>query len=271
MAIQISDKGPDKVASDHVVAVVGGVPMTAIPDDLFIPPQALEVFLEAFEGPLDLLLYLIKRQNFDIAEIPLAKITDQYMRYIDLMEQLQLDLAGEYLLMAAILAEIKSKLLLPNPKGEDDDDTDPRAELLRRLEEYERYKQAADKLDSLPRLERDIWQAVATYPYQKAPRQHPEVSLDALLKAFSEVTARADLATLYRIKREPLSVRERMSVVLEGCGADDFIDFREFLVVQEGRGSVTVTLLAILELLKGALIEVVQNEFGGAIYIKAAG
>jgi len=251
-------------------AVVHGEPLSEIPTDLYIPPEALKVFLEAFEGPLDFLLYLIKRQNLDIVNIPIAQITEQYMRYIDLMEDLQLDLAGEYLLMAAMLAEIKSRMLLPRPIDENEDEDDPRAELVRRLQEYERYKQAAEDIDALPRYERDIFGTIAEFPDRKSTQQVPDVSMDSLLRAFAEVLARADMYTHHRIQREALSVRERMTIVLDKINADEFIDFKDLFEVEEGRGGVIVSLLAILELLKDSLIDMVQNEINGPIYIKAA-
>ena len=251
-------------------AMVHGEPLSEIPTDLYIPPEALKVFLEAFEGPLDFLLYLIKRQNLDIVNIPIAQITEQYMRYIDLMEDLQLDLAGEYLLMAAMLAEIKSRMLLPRPIEEGDDEDDPRAELVRRLQEYERYKQAAEDINSLPRYEREIFGTIVEFPDRKSSQQQPEVSMDSLLRVFAEVLARADMYTHHRIQREALSVRERMTMVLDKINADDFIDFKELFAVEEGRGGVIVALLAILELLKESLIEMVQNETNGPIYVKAA-
>ncbi len=251
-------------------AVVQGEPLSQIPQDLYIPPDALRVFLEAFEGPLDLLLYLIKRQNLDIVNIPIAQITDQYMRYIDLMDDLQLELAGEYLLMAAMLAEIKSRMLLPRPIEEGEDEDDPRAELVRRLQEYERYKQAAEELDSLPRYEREILGTIAEFPDRKSNQQEPEVAVQTLLKVFAEVLARADMYTHHRIQREALSVRERMTMILDKVKAEDFTDFKELFAIEEGRGGVIVALLAILELLKDSLIEMVQNETNGPIYVKAA-
>ena len=251
-------------------AMVHGEPLSEVPTDLYIPPEALKVFLEAFEGPLDFLLYLIKRQNLDIVNIPIAQITEQYMRYIDLMDDLQLDLAGEYLLMAAMLAEIKSRMLLPRPIDENEDEDDPRAELVRRLQEYERYKQAAEDIDALPRYEREIFGTIAEFPDRKSTQQQPDVSMDSLLRVFAEVLARADMYTHHRIQREALSVRERMTMVLDKINAEDFIDFKELFGVEEGRGGVIVALLAILELLKSSLIEMVQNEINGPIYIKAA-
>ncbi len=250
-------------------AIVQGAPVTELPKDLYIPPDALEVFLEAFEGPLDLLLYLIKKQNIDILDIPLAKITQQYMSYIELMEYLQLELAGEYLLMAAMLAEIKSRMLLPRHE-EDEDEEDPRAELIRRLQEYERYKDAAEKLDELPRFERDVFAAVAEFPGRKTTQKPPEVSMDSILKVFAEVLRRADMFSHHHIQREALSVRERMSIVLDKVNPETFTDFAELFEVEEGRAGVIVSLLAILQLVKDSLIQLVQNETNGPIYVKAA-
>ena len=250
-------------------AIVQGEPMSALPSDLYIPPDALEVFLEAFEGPLDLLLYLIKRQNLDILDIPIAVITAQYMQYIELMEELQLELAGEYLLMAAMLAEIKSKMLLPRLSDEDEED-DPRAELIRRLQEYERYKKAATDLDNLPRYERDIFGTIAEFPDKQIRHDPPEVSLDNILKVFADVLSRAEMFSHHHIQREPLSVRERMSIILDRITADEFVDFKELFTTEEGRAGVIVTLLAVLELLKNSLIDMVQNDINGPIYVKAA-
>ena len=250
-------------------AVVQGEPISELPSDLYIPPDALEVFLEAFEGPLDLLLYLIKRQNLDVLDIPIAAITAQYMQYIELMKELHLELAGEYLLMAAMLAEIKSRMLLP-AMAEDEEENDPRAELVRRLQEYERYKQAAEDLNALPRYERDIFGTLAEFPDKEIRHDPPQVSLDHLLKVFAEVLTRAEMFSHHHIQREALSVRERMSMVLESVTADDFIDFKDLFTLEEGRSGVIVALLAILELLKNSLIEMVQNEVNGPIYVKAA-
>ena len=250
-------------------AIVQGSPITEVPKDLYIPPDALEVFLEAFEGPLDLLLYLIKRQNLDILDIPIALVTAQYMHYIDLMEELQLELAGEYLVMAAMLAEIKSRMLLPRPQSEEDEE-DPRAELIRRLQEYERYKQAAEDMDGLPRYERDIFGTIVEFPYRSSNQEPPEVPLDVILKAFADVLTRAEMFSQHHIQRETLSVRERMSMVLERVRGDEFSEFKDLFTVAEGRGGVIVAFLAILELLKESLIEMVQNETNGPIYVKAA-
>ena len=249
-------------------AIVMGAPVTELPKDLYIPPDALEVFLEAFEGPLDLLLYLIKRQNIDILDIPIARITEQYMRYIELMKDLQLELAGEYLLMAAMLAEIKSRMLLPRPQAEEEED-DPRAELIRRLQEYERYKQAAEDINQLPRYERDIFATIIEFPDRQFEVRKPDVSMDSMLKVFAEVLQRSEMFS-HHVQKEPLSVRERMSVILDRIDAEDFTNFHELFTVQEGRAGVIVTFLAILELIRESLIEMVQNETNGPIYVKAA-
>ncbi len=259
-----------EVSQDEMpFALVMGSPMTQLPKDLYIPPDALEVFLEAFEGPLDLLLYLIKRQNLDILDIPLAKITEQYMAYIEMMDVMQFELAGEYLLMAAMLAEIKSRMLLPRQTEEEDED-DPRAELIRRLQEYERYKTAAEKLNEIPRYERDLFSTVAEFPGRKINQKPPEVSMEAILRVFAEVVKRADMFSHHMVKREALSVRERMGIVLEKVSAEKFTDFEELFSVEEGRGGVIVSLLAILQLVKDSLIILVQNEANGPIYVKAA-
>ena len=250
-------------------AIVQGEPVSKLPSDLYIPPDALKVFLEAFEGPLDLLLYLIKRQNLDILDIPIADITAQYMRYIELMQELQLELAGEYLVMAAMLAEIKSRMLLPRPMEENEED-DPRAELVRRLQEYERYKKVASDLDTLHRYERDIFGTIIDFPDKKITQEPPQVELDVILRVFAEVLNRAEMFAHHHIQRETLSVRERMSIILDTITANDFTEFSQLFTVEEGRSGVIVTLLAILELLKEALVEMVQNEINGPIYIKAA-
>ncbi len=251
------------------LALVKGEAITNLPKDLYIPPDALEVFLDTFEGPLDLLLYLIKRQNLDILDIPIAKITGQYMEYVELMREVRLELAGEYLLMAAMLAEIKSRLLLPRPAETNEDEEDPRAELVRRLQEYERYKQAAEDIDALPRLGRDLFEAVIQFPDRDTTRPEPEVSLEEILRAFSEVLKRADMYTHHHIEREQLSVRERMSQVLAAVNADSFTEFPSLFPCEEGRAGVVVTLLAILELLKNSLLELIQTEPYGPLYVKS--
>ena len=251
-------------------AVVQGTPLLTLPRDLYIPPDALEVFLETFEGPLDLLLYLIKRQNLDVLDIPLAEITRQYMGYIELMQELRLELAAEYLVMAAMLAEIKSRMLLPRPAGPDDDEEDPRAELIRRLQEYERYKQAAEDIDALPRVHRDVFQADAEAPERKIVQLLPEVTLKELLLAFREALQRSEMFAHHHIQRETLSVRQRMGEVLGVLQADSFTDFATLFTPEEGRQGVVVTFLAILELIKESLVEIVQSEPYAPIHVKAA-
>ena len=254
---------------DGVVAVVKGRVWREPPSDLYIPPDALEVFLEAFEGPLDLLLYLIRRQNLDILDVPVAEITEQYLRYIELMKALKLDLAGEYLLMAAMLAEIKSRLLLPRPIPEEDED-DPRAELVRRLQEYERIKRAAEQLDALPRLERDLHVAGAVKPPPVVRYAHPAVDLREVLAALADALHRADLHQRHAVQLEGLSVRERMSDVLARVSETaDFVPFAALLQPREGRSGVVVTFLALMELVREALVELVQNKPFAPIYVRA--
>lgn len=254
---------------DQVIAKVRGSAFTELPQDLYIPPDALEVFLEAFEGPLDLLLYLIKRHNLDILDIPVADITAQYMEYIELMKELQFELAADYLVMAAMLAEIKSRMLLPRPIEVEDED-DPRAELVRRLQEYERYKKAAEDLCELPRLERNIFQASVQPPQLKLVRPQPTVQLKELLMAFNDVLIRVENYTHHQIQLESLSVRERMSQVLDRVKADTFTKFTDLFDSSEGRLGVIVTFLAILELMKESLIEIVQTGLYEPLHIKAA-
>ncbi|RDH84473.1 MAG: segregation/condensation protein A [endosymbiont of Galathealinum brachiosum] len=250
-------------------AVVQGEPLALLPEDLYIPPDALEVFMEAFEGPLDLLLYLIKRQNLDVLDIPIANITKQYMQYIEMMETMRFELAAEYLLMAAMLAEIKSRMLLPRPESEDDED-DPRAELVRRLQEYERFKQAAENLNEIPRQERDSWVAKAEAPPLELTRPEPEVDLRELLTAFKDILNRVDVSSSHMIQRETLSIREKMTAVLASVTTDGFTDFTSLFDYAEGRKGIVVTFMAILELLKGAMIDLVQSEPFAPIYVKAA-
>lgn len=251
-------------------AIVQGEKVTELPQDLYIPPDALEVFLDAFEGPLDLLLYLIRRQNLDVLDVPIAEITRQYMEYVELMKEMQLELAAEYLVMAAMLAEIKSRMLLPRREDEESEEEDPRAELVRRLQEYERYKQAAENINELPRMNREVFSIEIPTPEVGTTKKPPEVDLKDVLFAFQEVLKRAEMYSHHHIQMEPLSVRERMSNVLSGIGTDKFTDFGDLFTPEEGRSGVVVTLLAILELLKGHLIEMVQNEPYGPIYVKAA-
>jgi segregation and condensation protein A len=264
VATQVSAQG------EMPFALVQGEPLTVVPQDLYIPPDALEVILEAFEGPLDLLLYLIKRQNLDILDIPLEETTRQYMTYIDLMQNLKIELAAEYLLMAAMLAEIKSRMLLPRP-AESEDEDDPRAELIRRLQEYERFKTAAQDIDTLPRLGREIYLTDIEPPEIHQDRPVPEVDLRDLLFAFKDAMARADMYSHHHIQREGLSVRERMSNVLSAISADGFTNYTTLFTIEEGRRGVVVTLLAILELVKEQLIDLVQADSFAPIHLKAVG
>jgi segregation and condensation protein A len=250
-------------------AVVMGQAVTELPKDLYIPPHALEVFLEAFEGPLDLLLYLIRRQNLDILEIDVSRITDQYMQYVDLMDSMKFELAAEYLLMAAMLAEIKSRMLLPRSTEVEDDEEDPRAQLIRRLQEYERFKKAAEDIEEMPRLERDTWVASAEPPVIERDRPEPDVEMRELLLSLGEVLRRADMFESHHIQREALSTRERMSQVLERLSGGQFVPFVSLFTAEEGKLGVVVTFLAIMELIKEALVEVVQTENFGPIHVKA--
>ena len=250
-------------------AVVEGQPITEMPRDLYIPPQALEIFLEAFEGPLDMLLYLIRRQNLDILDIPIAEITRQYMRYIELMQVLALELAGEYLLMAATLAEVKSRMLLPRVGTEiSADEADPRAELVRRLQEYERFKRAAENIDRMPRLDRDTWVASAELADRKVVRIAPQVTLQEMLVAFQDVLSRSDMFAHHHVQREPLSVRQRMTDILASLTTNAFVDFVRLFTPEEGRRGVTVTFVAILELLREGLIEIVQSEAYAPVHVR---
>jgi len=251
------------------LAIVRGQPVLQMPQDLYIPPDALEVILEAFEGPLDLLLYLIRRQNLDILDIPIAEITRQYVDYIELMHEMRLELAAEYLVMAAILAEIKSRLLLPRPPSAEAVEEDPRAELVRRLQEYERFKKAAEDIDALPRVERDTAPVSVFVPDKAMIRLPPPVDLRELLLALKDVIKRAELTGRHAIQREALSVRNRMSDVLKAIGDGGFHPFERLFNVDEGRLGIVVTFLAILELAKEHLIEIMQAEPLHPIYLKS--
>lgn len=257
--------------TEGLLAKVAGQPYTEMPQDLFIPPEALKVFLEAFEGPLDLLLYLIRKHNLDILTINVAEITRQYMGYLDLMQELQIELAGEYLVMAAMLAEIKSRSLLPRPanSGEEDEDEDPRAQLIRQLLEYERFKTAAERLEALPRLDRDLFPATPERPDIQQLKPHPEVGLDELLKAFGRLLQQADLVAHHQIAREPLSTRERMSQLLDLLESNRaYRALDELFDLQEGRPGLVVTFMALLELVKEQLVDLVQTRLFAPIYIR---
>ncbi len=250
-------------------AVVSGKPYTELPKDLYIPPSALQVFLEAFEGPLDLLLYLIKRQNIDILDINVAAITEQYMKYVELMDSMKFELAAEYLVMAAMLAEIKSRMLLPRSQDEDEDEEDPRAQLIRRLQEYERFKRAAEDMDELPRMGRDVYQASANPPDVADDIPQPDVDMKELLLALGEVLRRAEMFESHHVQKEKLSTRERMSQVLSQLGGERFVPFVGLFKVEEGRMGVVVTFLAVMELIKESLVDIVQTEPYGPIHVKA--
>ncbi len=262
---QQSDAGTGAWArqQEMPLAVVLGQPLLEIPQDLYIPPDALEIILEAFEGPLDLLLYLIRRQNLDILDIPVAEITRQYVEYIGALHELRFELAAEYLVMAAMLAEIKSRMLLPRPPGDMPEEADPRAELVRRLQEYERFKKAAEDLDMLDRMDRDTSLARAEVGERNSIRQPPPVDLREMLLALKDVLRRADLFGRHAVRRELLSVRERMSSVLTRLSDAKFHNFVSLFTPEEGRLGVVVTFLAILELVKERLVDVVQQSLEG--------
>lgn len=250
-------------------AVVQGKELTILPKDLYIPPDALEVILEAFEGPLDLLLYLIRRQNLDILDIDVAEITKQYLGYIELMASIQLELAAEYLVMAAMLAEIKSRMLLPRQQSEEEDEEDPRAELIKRLQEYERFKQAAEDIDELPRMGRDLHRATAEAPDRDQQRPNPDVDMRELVTALADVLKRSEMFESHQIEMEKLSTRERMSQVMENLRNNQFVPFVALFSLEEGRLGVVVTFLAVMELIKESLVEIVQSENFGPIHVKA--
>lgn len=251
------------------MALVDGQPFRDVPTDLYIPPDALEVILESFEGPLDLLLYLIRRQNVDILQVDVSAVTEQYMEYIRIMEDMRFELAAEYLVMASLLAEVKSRSLLPKRQSDEQDEEDPRAELLRRLQEYERFKLAAEQIDELPRADRDtpvVQLNTSEVQRNKAPAP---VSLGDLLQALQDVLKRSELFEHHHIQPERLSTRERMSQILEILDVAEFCRFESLFRPEEGRLGLVVTFLAILELAKESLIELVQTEGFGPIHVKA--
>ena len=260
---------PDSPSQQELpFAFVAGEAITEVPKDLYIPPDALEIFLDAFEGPLDLLLYLIKRQNIDILNISVADITDQYMAYVDLMEASQFELAAEYLVMAAMLAEIKSRILLPREE-EESKESDPRMELIRRLQEYERFKKAAEDINNLHRMDRDIHRAAAALPEIEKIAQDPDVKLQDVLVALSRVLKRSDNYEHHHIQMETLSTREKMSEILVRISEHKFVPLVSLLLKEEGRLGVVVTFLAIMELMKDSLIEIVQSESFAPIHVKS--
>ena len=262
--------GRDDLVVESLKAVVLGEVISDWPKDLFIPPDALEVVLESFEGPLDLLLYLIRKQNLDILNIPVADITKQYMAYVEIMRAANLDLAAEYLVMAALLGEIKSRMLLPRPKSEEDDDEDPRAALVRRLQEYERFSKAAGQLNDRPRLERDVYTAQADLIDPDPPQVLAQVKLTQLVDAFQKVVERAEANRHMFISRDMLSMRERMTNVLSKLKETGFLRFEELFTPEEGRLGVVVTFIALLELCRDDMLLIVQTEPFAPIHIKRA-
>ncbi|NLW05466.1 MAG: segregation/condensation protein A [Pseudomonadaceae bacterium] len=254
----------------ELLARVDGEPFTQLPEGLFIPPEALRVFLETFEGPLDLLLYLIRKHNFDILTINVAEITRQYIGYLDLMQDLQIELAAEYLVMAALLAEIKSRSLLPRHAAlDEEDETDPRAQLISRLLEYERFKTAAEQLDALPRQERDVFPVNSALPNLESRVLHPEVELQDVLLAFARLMKRSSMLAHHQVSREPLSIRERMSQVLDHLKeASNYLAFDALFDLTEGRQGWVVTFIALLELVKEQLVELVQTQLFAMIYVR---
>ncbi len=253
------------------LAFVNGEALIEKPEDLFIPPDALEVILETFEGPLDLLLYLIRKQKLDIVDLPVYEITKQYMAYVELMQEVKLELAAEYMLMAAILAEIKSRLLLPKPPAEDDDEVDPRTELIRRLREYEVIKQAAQEIDALPRYGRDFHHAHAQAADNIEPEKiHPHVDLTDIVLAFAQAMKRADAFAHHQISREQLSTRARMSAILQTLNAEDFTPLTDLFAPEEGKAGCVVSFLAILELVKEGLLECIQAAAMGVVNVRLA-
>ena len=263
------DNKTEAVQTEMPFAIVEGKPYTQMPTDLYIPPEALEVILEAFEGPLDLLLYLIRRQNLNILDIPITEITNQYIEYINLLDELDFELAAEYLVMAAMLAEIKSRMLLPKPASEEGEEEDPRAELVRRLQEYERFKSAALDIDEMPREFRDYVITSAYVDNKQSYIAPPEVDMRDIIMAFKEVLARADLKISHEIERETLSVRDKMTHLLDTIREKKFFTFESLFDLSEGKQGIVVTFLAVLELLKSQVLDIVQNETYGQIYIKS--
>lgn len=258
----------NQVADLTPFATIKGQAILDLPKDLYIPPDAMKVLLDAFEGPLDFLLYLIRKQNIDILDIPIADVTRQYMVYIDLMQELSLELAAEYLVMAAILAEIKSRMLLPRVEDPENPEADPRAELVRRLQEYERFKQAAEDIDKLPRVERDTFVVEISSAEIDVDKPLPHVSLQDLASALADVLVRAKLTKNHQVHIGALSVREKMTLILDRVQDKEHILFTDLFNVGEGRAGIVVTFLAMLELLKQHLIEFVQAMEFAPIYLK---
>lgn len=258
-----------QIAPIEFTVKVKGELLLELPKDLYIPPDALEIFLEAFEGPLDLLLYLIRKHNLDILDIPIAKITEQYMAYVELMSSFNLELAAEYLVMAATLAEIKSRMLLPRSSEDVEEEDDPRAELVRRLQLYEQFKQAALDIDELPRMDRDTFHVYAEIPEWSAQKPLPDIDFQEMLLALSDVLKRVDMITSHQIHFETITVREAMARILDTITANDFTEFKYLFRVEDGRAGVIVTFLALLELLRESMIELVQSDNFAPIHVRA--
>jgi segregation and condensation protein A len=264
------ETGLPEVVDQVAIARLYGEPLFALPQDLYIPPDALEIFLEAFEGPLDLLLYLIRKQNFNILDIPMAAVTRQYLQYVDEIRARNLELAAEYLLMAAMLIEIKSRMLLPPKKtAEGEEAEDPRAELVRRLLEYEQMKAAAFRLNEMPQVGRDVLRA-QVYIEQSLQPRFPDVDIHDLQEAWRDILRRAKLVQHHKITREELSVREHMSMVLKKLQGRKFVEFEQLFDVAKGVPVLIVTFIATLELAKETLIEVTQAEAYAPIYVRLA-
>ncbi len=270
MSSEVQVEADTKKEAIQTYGFLRGQAVVDLPADLYIPPDAMEVILEVFEGPLDLLLYLIKKHNLDIVNIPVAAITQQYMEYVTVMSVFRLELAADYLEMAASLMELKSRMLLPRPVLDTGEELDPRAELVRRLQEYERFKTAAENLDEMPRIGRDLFTAVVSVSELERKRPEPEVNFQEVLLAFKAVLKRADLQSVHKVHRDVLSVEEKMSLILRNLESENFVNFVGFFDPREGRLGVIVTFLAVLELVREAIIELVQNEAFGPIYIRAS-
>lgn len=249
-------------------AIVLGEVVTDVPQDLYIPPEALEVFLQAFEGPLDLLLYLIKKQNLNILDINVFEITRQYMQYVEVMQEMALDMAGDYLVMASMLAEIKSRMLLPQRESEAEDEEDPRAELIRRLQEYEQFKAAAESLEAMPREGREFFSS-AGERIEGARAQHPPVEMVEIMLAMKHVLQREDMFVEHQVSREVLSTSDRMTAIMTLLKAHTQVALTDIMQPGEGRAGVVVSFLAMMELTKERLIQVMQSELYGPIYIQA--
>ena len=261
-----------KESVSPTVVLINGEALETFPEDLYIPPEALEVFLDSFQGPLDLLLYLIRKQNIDILNIPIAQITKQYMKYVELMRRMRLDLAAEYLVMAAMLAQIKSRMLLPRVEADcEEEEDDPRAALIRQLQRYEQFALAAKQIDSLPRLERDLHLTEPYFLQEKSLETLPQATVNELAVAFRRVMIRAQQNKNISIKPQTLSMREKMVHILERLNTGKHLRFEELFRIEEGREGVVVSFVAILELMRDGLIKIVQRESFAPIHVKAVG